>query len=114
PANERRPDGLRQMRSAGEGVTTAVFAHGRTTGLHSLFTFSAFERQSIMYDPSNPYASPMASAMDPIAIQWLGTPSPSLRKVANGLGMIYAGICLDILSAVGGAILYATFSGDLD
>jgi hypothetical protein len=91
-----------------------VFAHGRTTGFHSFFISSALKRQAVMYDPSNPYASPMASAMDPIAVQWLGTPSPSLRKVANGLGMIYAGICLAILSAIGGAILSATSRGNLD
>ncbi len=59
-----------------------------------------------MYDPTNPYASPMATEMDPIAVQWLGTPSPSLTRVANGLGMIYAGIVVALLAGIGGGILF--------
>ncbi len=58
-----------------------------------------------MYDPSNPYASPMSTEMNPVAVQWLGTPSPSLMKVANGLGMIYAGIVVALLAGIGGGIL---------
>jgi hypothetical protein len=60
-----------------------------------------------MYDPTNPYASPMSTEMNPVAIQWLGTPSPSLLKVARGLGLIYAGICLALLGVIGGAVLMA-------
>jgi hypothetical protein len=60
-----------------------------------------------MYDPTNPYASPMSTEMNPVAVQWLGTPSPSLLKVARGLGLIYSGICLALLSAIGGTILVA-------
>jgi hypothetical protein len=58
-----------------------------------------------MYDPINPYASPMTTEMNPVAVQWLGTPSASLTKVAKGLGLIYSGICLGLLSGIGGSIL---------
>ncbi len=58
-----------------------------------------------MYDPTNPYASPMSTEMNPVAVQWLGTPSPSLLKVARGLGLIYSGICLALLSVIGGSVL---------
>ncbi len=42
-----------------------------------------------MYDPNNPYASPSAE-IHPVAAQWLGQPSASLRRVATGLGIILA------------------------
>jgi hypothetical protein len=54
-----------------------------------------------MYDPSNPYASPVTTEMHPVAAQWLGTPSPSLQRVANGLGMIFAGNILLLVIVVG-------------
>jgi hypothetical protein len=49
----------------------------------------------------------MSTEMNPVAVQWLGTPSPSLLKVAKGLGLIYSGICLALLCAIGGTILVA-------
>jgi hypothetical protein len=55
----------------------------------------------IMYDPSNPYASPVSTEMHPVAAQWLGTPSPSLQRVANGLGMVFAGNILLLVIVVG-------------
>jgi hypothetical protein len=58
-----------------------------------------------MQNQTNPYASPMAMDMSPVAVQWLQTPSTSLTKVANGLGLIYTGICVTLLSAIGGPIL---------
>ena len=58
-----------------------------------------------MYDPTNPYASPMSTEMNPVAVQWLGTPSLSLLKVARGLGLIYSGICLALLSVIGGSVV---------
>jgi hypothetical protein len=43
--------------------------------------------------------------MHPAAAEWLGSPSRSLTAVANGLGTIYVGLTLVMLSAVGGSIL---------
>jgi hypothetical protein len=60
-----------------------------------------------MYDPSNPYASPMSTDMNPVAVQWLGTPSPSIQKVATGLGLVYAGVLVILLAIVGGGVVGA-------
>jgi hypothetical protein len=60
-----------------------------------------------MYDPSNPYASPMATEMNPVAVDWLGTPSASLYKVANGLGLIYYGVIVMAIAIGGGTIIGA-------
>ncbi len=54
-----------------------------------------------MYDPINPYASPTAP-LDPVAVQWLGTPSPSLRRVANGLGLIFTANLITLAEVLGG------------
>jgi hypothetical protein len=51
-----------------------------------------------MYEPTNPYASPAATGIDPVAAKWLGSDSASLRRVAVGLGMIYTGIVLAFLA----------------
>jgi hypothetical protein len=63
-----------------------------------------------MQDTRNPYASPMATEMSAVAAQWLQSPSTSLTKVANGLGLIYAGIVVVLLSAIGGPILVAVIA----
>ena len=60
-----------------------------------------------MQDPINPYAAPAAVEMHPKAAEWLGTPSPSLGRVANGLGLIRSGGILAIAAVallVGGNI----------
>src|SRR5438046_2538450 len=64
-----------------------------------------------MYDSNNPYASPGAE-MHPVAAQWLGTPSPSLRRVANGLGLIFAGNILSMTALFGLISGGAAFAGD--
>jgi hypothetical protein len=66
-----------------------------------------------MYDPSNPYASPTATETHPVAVQWLGTPSPSLQRVANGLGMIFAGNMLMLVAVVGGICVGIAFAQDV-
>src|SRR5271165_4649105 len=58
-----------------------------------------------MYDPTNPYASPTSTEMNPVAVQWLGAPSPSLQKVATGLALVYAGVLAILLAIVGGGII---------
>jgi hypothetical protein len=52
-----------------------------------------------MYDPTNPYAAPLAP-IAPAATEWLGAQSESLRRVAFGLGMIYFGIVLVLVAIV--------------
>lgn len=81
-----------------------VFAHGSSHRDSSVLHFSALERQAVMHDPSNPYASPMSSSMDPAAAQWLGDRSPSLMRVATGLGLVYASVLIIMLAIVGGGI----------
>ncbi len=46
----------------------------------------------------NPYQSPTTVGMSPVAAQWLAVPSISLTRVARGLGIMYAGIVLILLS----------------
>jgi hypothetical protein len=53
----------------------------------------------MMYDPANPYASPVAP-ITPAATEWLGAQSASLRRVATGLGLIYTGIVLVLVAIV--------------
>jgi hypothetical protein len=48
------------------------------------------------------------------AAEWLGTPSRSLTTVANGLGTIYVGLTLVMLSAVGGSILLRVIGATAD
>ncbi len=57
-----------------------------------------------MQDTRNPYASPMATEMSPVAAQWLQSPSTSLTKVANGLGLIYMGIVVILFAIIGGIL----------
>jgi hypothetical protein len=42
--------------------------------------------------------------MDPAASQWLGDRSPSLMRVATGLGLVYASVLVIMLAIVGGGI----------
>jgi hypothetical protein len=58
-----------------------------------------------MSDPTNPYATPMLMEMNPVAVQWLGTPPGSHLKVARGLRLIYWGICIYLVSDIGGFVL---------
>lgn len=61
-----------------------------------------------MQDPFNPYAAPTTLEMHPKAQQWLDTPNESLRKVANGLGLIRTGAIVLILAMLllfGGLVL---------
>jgi hypothetical protein len=58
-----------------------------------------------MYDPTNPYASPLATDVNPVAVQWLGTPSPSLQRVATGLALVYASVLVILLAIVGGGLI---------
>jgi hypothetical protein len=53
-----------------------------------------------MQEPINPYAAPSTTEMHSKAVEWLGTPSTSLRKVASGLGLIRIGLILTIFSVL--------------
>src|SRR5438045_3198868 len=75
-------------------------------------TVYARKRCHMMYDSSNPYASPTSADIHPVAAQWMGTPSPSLQRVANGLGMIFAGNILILVAVIGGIGMAAALARD--
>ena len=55
-------------------------------------------------DSINPYQAPLATDARPRpeAVEWLGSRSVSLSRVALGLGIIYAGIIVTVLAVIGG------------
>lgn len=51
--------------------------------------------------------------MDPVAAQWLGTPSPSLQRVANGLGMIFAANMISLIAGLTAMVFFILNPTDL-
>jgi MFS family permease len=63
------------------------------------------ESRDPMYDPTNPYASPQRSSIDPVAAHWLGDRSASLMKVAMGLRLVYLGVIVVVGAVVVGGVV---------